>query len=338
LGAVKAVVLRRPGDLVVADVDTPRPGPDDVLVRVRNSGICGTDLKIFTGAMPASYPVIMGHEISGDLVDGNAGAPDGAAVLVDPVLYCGTCLECAAGRTNLCAAGGVIGREVNGGFAEYVAAPSSHVYRLPASIDRLAAPLIQVLTTCLHAQRRAAVSAGQSVAVIGLGVSGQLHAQLAKARGAALVMGVTRSAWKRALAERLAADVTAPGGDAGIRTVRESTEGRGADIVIESTGHVQSLADAIEMVRPGGTIVLFGIHTAGEGALPFYQLYYKEPIIVAARAATSDDFPESIELVAKGAINVSALVTQVLPLWRLRDALGMLEGDIDGRMKIILEH
>lgn len=335
---MKAVVLRRPGDLVVTDIDTPRPGPDDALVRVRNSGVCGTDLKIFTGAMPASYPVIMGHEISGDLVDGNTGAPDGAAVLVDPVLYCGTCFECAAGRTNLCAAGGVIGREVNGGFAEYVVAPSSHVYRLPSSIDGLAAPLIQVLTTCLHAQRRAAVSAGQSVAVIGLGVSGQLHAQLAKARGAALVMGVTRSAWKRALAERLSADVTAPGGAAGIRTVRESTEGRGADIVIESTGHVQSVADAIEMVRPGGTIVLFGIHTAGEGALPFYQFYYKEPTIVTARASTSDDFPESIELVATGAINVSALVTQVLPLWQLRDALGMLEGDFDGRMKIILEH
>lgn len=335
---MKAVVLRRPGDLVVADVDTPRPGPDDVLVRVTNSGICGTDLKIFTGGMPASCPVIMGHEISGHLVDDNNGALDGVRVLVDPVLYCGSCFACAAGRTNLCAAGGVIGREVNGGFAEYVVAPRTHVYPLPSSIDRRAAPLIQVLTTCLHAQRRAAVSAGQSVAVIGLGVSGQLHAQLAKARGAARVIGITRSAWKRALAERLGVDVTAPGGAAGVGAVRESTEGRGADIVIESTGHVQSLADAIDMVRPGGTIVLFGILTAGEGALPFYQLYYKEPTIVSARAATSDDFPESIELVAKGAINVSALVTQVLPLRQLRDALRMLEADVDGRMKVILEH
>jgi L-iditol 2-dehydrogenase len=334
---MKAMVLRRPGDLVVADVDTPRPGPDDVLVRVTNSGICGTDLKIFTGGMPAAYPVIMGHEIGGELVDGN-GAPGGTRVLVDPVLYCGTCFECAAGRTNLCAAGGVIGREVNGGFAEYVVAPRSHVYPLPASVDRFAAPLIQVLTTCVHAQRRAGVLAGQSVAVIGLGVSGQLHAQLAKAWGAARVIGITRSAWKRALAERLGTDITAPGGGAGVGVVRESTDGRGADVVIESTGHVESLADAIEMVRPGGTIVLFGIHTAGEGALPFYQLYYKEPTIVSARAAMSDDFPESIDLVARGAIDVSALVTQVLPLWQLRDALGMLEGDVDGRMKIILEH
>jgi 2-desacetyl-2-hydroxyethyl bacteriochlorophyllide A dehydrogenase len=327
---VKAAVLRNPGDLVVTDVPTPHPGPDEVLVRVTNSGICGTDLKIFTGGMPASYPVIMGHEISGDV--------SGARVVVDPVLSCGTCAECEAGRTNLCEARGIIGREVNGGFAEYVLAPRSHVYPLPASIDSETAPLIQVLTTCLHAQRRAGVSAGQSVAIVGLGVSGQLHAQLAKARGATLVIGITRSAWKRSLAERLGADVTTPGGDTGVQAVSSFTNGRGVDVVIESTGHIQSLAHAIAMVRPGGTIVLFGIFTAGEGTLPFYQLYYKEPTIVAARAATSKDFPESIDLVASGRIKLSDLVTQVLPLSQLRDALGMLECDADGRMKIILRH
>jgi 2-desacetyl-2-hydroxyethyl bacteriochlorophyllide A dehydrogenase len=327
---VKAVVLRNPGDLVVTDVPTPHPGVDEVLVHVTNSGICGTDLKIFTGSMPASYPVIMGHEISGDV--------SGARVVVDPVLSCGTCAECKAGRTNLCDARGIIGREVNGGFAEYVIAPRNHVYPLPASIDSEAAPLIQVLTTCLHAQRRAGVSAGQSVAIVGLGVAGQLHAQLAKARGAALVIGITRSAWKRSLAERMGADVTTPGGDAGVQAVCSLTNGRGVDVVIESTGHIQSLAHAIAMVRPGGTIVLFGIYTAGEGTLPFYQLYYKEPTIVAARAATSKDFPESIDLVASGRIKLSDLVTKVLPLSQLRDALSMLEGDADGRMKIILRH
>jgi 2-desacetyl-2-hydroxyethyl bacteriochlorophyllide A dehydrogenase len=327
---VKAVVLRNPGDLVVTDVPTPHPGPDELLVRVTNSGICGTDLKIFTGRMPASYPVIMGHEISGDI--------SGTRVVVDPVLSCGTCAECGAGRTNLCDARGIIGREVNGGFAEYVIAPRSHVYPLPASIDSETAPLIQVLTTCLHAQRRAGIAPGQSVAIVGLGVSGQLHAQLARARGAALVIGMTRSAWKRSLAERLGTDVTTAGGDAGVRAVWSFTNGRGADVVIESTGHVQSLAHAIAMVRPGGTIVLFGIYTAGEGTLPFYQLYYKEPTIVAARAATSNDFPESIELVASGRIKLPDLVTNVLPLSQLRDALNMLEADADGRMKIILQH
>lgn len=337
---MRALVLRHACDLAVADVDRPEPRSDEVLVRVSNSGICGTDLKIFTGAMPASYPIIMGHEIAGEVVSGgdDARVRNGERVLVDPVLYCRCCFDCRAGRTNLCPNGGVIGREVNGGFADYVVAPRSHVYALPASIDSQTAPLIQVLTTCLHAQRRANVSAGQSVAVAGLGVSGQLHVQLANARGANTVIGITRSAWKRTLAEQLGADLTASSGDEAVRAVKAATDGHGADVVIESTGHIRSMGDAIAMVRPGGTIVLFGIYTAREASLPFYQLYYKEPTVVSARAATSEDFPESIDLVATGAVRLAPLVTQVLPVSQLREALGMLENDVDGRMKIILEH
>ncbi len=337
---MRAVVLRKPYDLVVSEVAAPEPAHDQVLVRVTNSGICGTDLKIFTGAMPATYPVIMGHEMAGEVLDGadGSGLRRGDRVLVDPVLYCGSCFDCRAGRTNLCPQGVVIGREVDGGFADFVVAPRTHVYPLPASIESRTAPLIQVLTTVLHAQRRASISAGQSVAVIGLGVSGQLHVQLAKARGAGPVIGMTRSAWKRSIADRLGADLTATVGPGGVQAVRDATQGHGADVVIESTGMVKSIGDAIAMVRPGGTVVLFGIYTASEGQLPFYQLYYKEPTVISARAAMGDDFPESIDLVARGRIKLDALVTQVLPVAELARALGMLESDADGRMKIILEN
>jgi 2-desacetyl-2-hydroxyethyl bacteriochlorophyllide A dehydrogenase len=343
---MRAVVLRKPFELAVSDIATPQPTPDEVLVRVTHSGICGTDLKIFTGAMPAAYPIIMGHEITGDVADGvNRSVGVGTRVLIDPVLFCGTCPDCRAGRTNLCPNGAVIGRELNGGFADYVVAPSSHVYPLPPSIDSRTAPLIQVLTTVLHAHRRAGIGsspegpAGEtsSVAVIGLGVSGQLHAQLAKARGVQTVIGISRSAWKRQLAEQLGVERTAST-DGAVAAVKAATGGRGADVVIESTGMVASIADAIAMVRPGGTIVLFGIYTASEASLPFYQLYYKEPVIISARAAMPEDFPESIEMVARGRVRLSALVTHVLPVSELREALGMLEQDADGRMKIILEN
>lgn len=358
---MKAVVLRKPFDLALADVATPAPGRDEVLVRVTNSGICGTDLKIFTGAMPASYPVIMGHEMTGEVVGGGdeARIRQGDRVLVDPVLYCGICFDCRAGRTNLCPTGGVIGREVNGGCADYVVAPLTHVYPLPPSIESRTAPLIQVLTTVLHAQRRAGVGPvprsgpgenvepvprsgpareTQSVAVIGLGVSGQLHVQLAKARGAGPVIGVSRSAWKRGMAERLGADLTVTAGQEAVAAVTGATRGHGADVVIECTGHVASIADALAMVRPGGTVVLFGIYTATEGPLPFYQLYYKEPTVIGARAAMSEDFPESIDLVADGRVTLSPLVTHVMPLAELAQALALLERDADGRMKIVMEN
>ena len=134
-------------------------------------------------------------------------------MIVDPVLSCGTCFHCRIGQTNLCPAGGLIGRETNGGFAEYAAVPAGQIFRLPDSIDLRIAPLIQVATTCLHAQRLASdLSQGESVAVIGLGVSGQLHVQLAKARGAGKVIGISRSRFKNDLAKQMGADVVIESG------------------------------------------------------------------------------------------------------------------------------
>jgi 2-desacetyl-2-hydroxyethyl bacteriochlorophyllide A dehydrogenase len=311
-----------------------------VLVRVTHSGICGTDLKIFTGAVPVAYPRIMGHEVAGEVVGGDAGAGvrHGDRVLVDPVLYCGGCVDCHAGRTNLCPNGGLIGRDVNGGFAEHVVVPRGHLYPLPPSLDSRTAPLIQVLTTCLHAQRRAAISRGQSVAVLGLGVSGQLHVQLARARGARPIIGVSRSRWKRSVAEELGADTTVSADEHTARHMAAATAGHGVDVVIETTGAVGAIGSALSLIRPGGTVLLFGIYTAAEGRLPFYDLYFKEPTVQGARAAKGEDFVESIDLVARSAINLSPLVTHVLPVSALAQALQMLESDADGRMKIILEH
>src|SRR4029453_453825 len=161
------------------------------------------------------------------------------------------------GQTHLCKNGMLVGRDRDGGFAEVVTVPPSHVFPLPPSVDTRVAPLIQVLTTCLHAQRQVDIFPGEYVVVLGLGVTGQLHVQLAKARGAT-VIGVTRSADKRALAETLGADLTIPGGDEAVARVREATEGRGADVIIETTGVVPSRSSAIPMARSGGGVVWWG--------------------------------------------------------------------------------
>jgi len=232
----------------------------------------------------------------------------------------------------------LLGRDANGGFAEYVSAPADHVFRLPDSIDSRTAPLIQVLTTCLHAQRLANISPGESVVVLGLGVTGQLHVQLAKARGASPVIGITRSAAKRELAQKLGADLTLASGEGAIQKVLEATEGRGADLIIDTTGAIPSLADAIHMARFGGRLLLFGIITATEGALPFYQLYFKELTLINARVAKSEDYPDSIDLVQRGIVRLEPLVSHVMPFRELETAIGMLRSEDGQRMKIILEH
>lgn len=336
---MKAMVLRAPRDLVLDDVSRPAPDARLALVRVTHSGICGTDFKIYSGAIPVSYPRIMGHEMVGEVVEpGDAALRTGERVIIDPELYCGACFHCRIGQTHLCPKGMLVGRDTHGGFAEYLAAPASHVFPLPESIESRTGPLIQVLTTCLHAQRQIDIFPGESVVVFGLGVTGQLHVQLAKARGASPVIGVTRSAEKRALAQTLGADVTIAGGDGAIEAVRDATEGRGADVIIETTGVLPSLASAITMARFGGRILLFGIFTAKEGALPFYDLYFKELSLISARVAKSEDYPAAIALVQRGTVRLEPLVSDVMPLEELKAAIEMLGSDNAQRMKIILEN
>jgi 2-desacetyl-2-hydroxyethyl bacteriochlorophyllide A dehydrogenase len=349
------MVLRAPGNLVLDDVARPAVDADDVLVRITHSGICGTDYKIFSGAIPVHYPRVMGHEMTGEVVDArDSAARDSAGrnaaeafrktgwragdrVIVDPQLYCGACFHCRIGQTHLCPRGVLIGRDRNGGFAEFVTVPASHVFRVPDSIDSLTAPMVQVLTTCVHAQRQIDIFPDESVVVMGLGVTGQLHVQLARARGAR-VIGVTRSADKRALAETLGAEVTFPGGDRAVDEVRSATEGRGADVIIETTGVLPSVAAAVNMARSGGRILLYGIITAKEGALPFYDLYFKELSLIGARVARTEDYPSSLSLVERGTVKLAPLVSDVMPLGELQAAIGMLGSDSGSRMKIILDH
>ena len=198
---MKAVVLRKAFDLASGNVATPEPEPDEVLVRVTHSGICGTDLKIFTGAHAGR---VSGHHGSRDGRRSRSTAPTSPAgvgdrVLVDPVLFCGACFDCRAGRTNLCPNGAVIGREVERrlrGLCRRAPQP-----RLPAAaVDRQ--PHRPAHPGADDGAARAATSGReigspgetQSVAVIGLGVSGQLHVQLAKARGAHTGRSASRAA------------------------------------------------------------------------------------------------------------------------------------------------
>ena len=335
---MKAMVLTSPGELVRDEVAQPAVESGQALVRVTHTGICGTDYKIFNGAIPVRYPRIMGHEIAGEIADpGSSGLRVGDRVIVDPQLYCRSCFHCRIGQTHLCRNGMLVGRDRDGGFAECVTAPPSHVFTLPASVSTEVAPLIQVLTTCLHAQRQIDIFPGEFVVVTGLGVTGQLHVQLAKARGAT-VIGVTRSAEKRALAEKLGADITIASGADAVERVRDATEGRGADVVIETTGVVPSLAAGIDMARSGGRLLLFGIITAKEGALPFYDLYFKELALINARVAKSEDYPAAIRLVEGGLVRLDPLISDVKPLDELKAAIASLGSDSGARMKIILEH
>jgi 2-desacetyl-2-hydroxyethyl bacteriochlorophyllide A dehydrogenase len=338
---MKAMVLRSPGKMALEEVDAPQAaGGNAVLVRVTRTGVCGTDLEIFRGRIPVRHPLIMGHEIAGKVADpgGRKDLRAGDRVVVDPMISCGTCFHCRIGQTNLCTKGTLLGRDANGGFAEFVAVPAANVSPLPETISDSIAPLIQVAATCVHSQHLVPIFPGESVAVVGLGVTGQLQAQLAKARGASPVIAISRGDFKRDLAKQLAADITLEAGEGAVDKVLAETKGRGADVVIESTGKLGALADAIRMVRIGGRLLLFGIYTAQEARLPFYDLYFKELSLFCARAARAEDFDRSIALAQCGALKLAPLVTHTLPLAGVEQAIEMNETPMDRRLKVILNH
>jgi L-iditol 2-dehydrogenase len=338
-----SVVLDAPNQLRIEQRPEPQAGPGEALVAIHSAGICGTDLSIFAGKIPVSHPLVMGHEMVGTILELNGGVPPGRRlqqgdrVLVDPVVYCGTCYQCSKGQVNLCPNGALMGRDRDGGFSGTVAVPAANLYPVPPEITDITGPLLQVLTTCIHAQRQTTLFPDESVLVMGLGVAGLLHLQLAKARGASPVIGVTRTASKRALAERLGADLTLdPADPKALESVLGHTSGRGVDVAIEAVGRGSTLAKAIEFTRIGGRLTLFGTITEPAPSLPYYQLYYKELMISNPRAAKPEDFPAAIEIVSSGSVELESLVTDVFPLSRATDAIAA--AGLGASLKVILGH
>lgn len=336
-----AVQVTGPDRLRVADV--PQPDPEGrAVVAVRQVGICGTDLSILDGRVPVDYPRILGHEVVGEVMrpgpEGLAAA--GQRVLVDPAISCGRCPLCWEGRSHLCLDGGLLGRDADGVFASHVAVGEHGLVPVPDTIGEAAAGLLQVLGTCVHAQRWARVFPGDVAVVLGLGVSGLLFVQLLRAQGARVV-GITRTAGKRDLATRLGAVAAATPGDAAA-AVAEASQGRGADVVVEAAGTAATWRQAVELVRVGGEVVAFGTITSGDAdaaggaaSRAHYEMYRKELVVRHPRAARPADYARGIELAASGVVELAALVTHRFRLAEAREAFAAARRP--GTLKVLME-
>jgi len=310
---LKAARVVEPGRLEVVDVPTPTE-QSQAVVQVHQVGICGTDTKILSGKIPVAYPRILGHEMIGEVSTAPPDSPHpaGTRVLVDPGVSCGWCHLCRSGRTNLCINGGLLGRDVDGVFTEYIVSPVNRLVAVPETISDKAAGLLQVLGTCVHAVKRVQPVPGQVAAVIGLGVTGQLIAQLLRMRGMRVV-DITRSEWKRNLASELGAVAVAEPGQAST-VLTEVTGGNGPELVVEAVGTEATLAEAIKLVGTGGEILAYGTITGGGKGLPYYELYHKELTLYNPRAAVIDDYADGVALAASGAMSLEPIVSHELDL------------------------
>jgi threonine dehydrogenase-like Zn-dependent dehydrogenase len=309
---VRAALIEQPGTVTVREV-TPPAADGRALVRVTQAGVCGTDVKIASGQIPVRVPRVMGHEMTGTVVRPGPRrvVPAGTPVLVNPAVFCGYCDLCRRDLPQLCRNGALLGRDVDGCFAELVAVDETCLHPLPAGLPAADAALLQVLSTCVHAQ--SGLPAADSAVVVGLGVTGLLHLQLLRERGVSTLIGVTRSAAKRELALRLGAAVVADPAGAD-DAVAAATGGRGADVAVECVGSQETLAQAMRLAGAGGTVLAFGTTAPAADGLPTYQWYFKELTILSPRAARPRDCDTAIRLAASGRLELAALVTARFPL------------------------
>lgn len=301
---MRAAIIDAPFAMHIGEWATPTPGPGEVLVAVRATGICAGDMYIYRGTNPyASYPIIGGHEIAGTIAAvgaGVAGLAEGARVVVEPFIGCGSCYPCRVGKSNCCANLQIIGAHRAGGFAEYVLAPAANIHPVPEGMALGLAAFAEPVAIGVQACRRGAVAAGERVLILGCGPIGLALIEVARARGARPV-AVDLLPERLATARSLGAE-TLEAGDGLLERVLEQTAGEGAPVVIEATGAVPAIEQTVDLVAAGGRIVIVGLVKRGVGvSFPGLDFTRKEMTVVGSRASV-DCFPEALALLASGAI------------------------------------
>lgn len=319
---MKAAVLYGPRDLRVEAATDPVPAPGEVLVRVRAAGLCGTDYRIWSGDRPVRYPLIMGHEFIGEVAavgQGVTHVKPGDRVAVEPNYSCGTCGLCQEGNRNLCLQRTAVGIDVPGGFAQLARVPARCCWAAPPGLSDEQLLLTEPLAVVVRAAARAEVKPGATAAVLGAGTLGLLALQVLRARGARVLV-VGRTERRLDLARQLGAEMThslaaGPGGEA----ARSFSGREGVDIVLETAGTPEAVAEAIELARPSGRVILTGLpHEPSQ--VHFFWVVRRELTLIGSMIYQSE-FPEAMRLLRDGAVVAGPLVTHRFPLEAIQDAL-----------------
>ena len=328
---MNAAVLEDVGRLRLRRVRRPEPGPGEVVLKIEANTICGTDLRIVSGAKTAGVRpgVILGHEFAGRVAavgDGVAGVPVGAQATCFIVVGCLRCAACQSGREHLCENLILFGYELDGGLAEYLLVPRVAMEHgnlvvvereLPATTLALAEPV----SCCLNGARQVAVAPGETVVVLGAGPIGLLHIALARLAGATIFATGRPGRLEAALSlgATEAFDLT---GDALTREIMQRTGGRGADVVIVAVGDLSLVNQALELAAFGGRVNYFAGFPKGSAATMDPNLiHYRELLVSGGSNARRADVARAVGLLSSGALDVGSMVTHQFPLSELDEAM-----------------
>ncbi len=331
---MKAVMkVRQAPGIEVREVDVPAVGDGDILVKVAAAGICGSDVHYYQwtrGSEIVRVPVILGHEFSGEVVEVGSGVTTvavGDRICAPPGMACGACPDCRTGRGDRCGARLGPGIRSDGFFAEYGRlTAAARVFKLPPEVSLAAAAMMEPLCVCLNAIDVSGLRVGQTAAVLGPGPIGLLTTALLRAGGAGLIVvaGTGADGMRLGLAERLGADeVTVVDGDAGAALAARAAalDGGGFDLVFEATGSPAAIQQSIDLVKPGGQVVLLGIYGAPAAIDPTPMVRARKNIVSAYGYGAGDaaTWERALRLLAAGRLDVEPVITHRVPLARAED-------------------
>jgi L-iditol 2-dehydrogenase len=326
-------VKRGEGHVSIQDVPVPQVEQGEVLIRVRNAGVCGTDVHIYHDRFPTTPPVILGHEFAG-AVEATGPTVDSVAV-GDRVVSennpfaCGICQSCRRGYPNMCPEKRAMGIHSNGCFAKYVKLPAHLLHRIPSQVSFEEAALMEPLAVAIHAvDDRCGIDAGDLVVIMGPGAIGLLAAQVARAEGAGdvIVVGTSRDAMPRlACAAGLGFEICNIEEDDLAERVRFLSNGDGADVVVEAAGASAAVQQGIDVLRRGGRMAVVGIIGQDQISLGWDRMVSKGLSILFSYSSRYENWEKGLDYLARKSVQAKPLITDRIGLEDWREAFRKLE-------------
>lgn len=334
---MKSVYLERPKDIYIKEIEEVLCPSGYAKIKVRAVGICGSDVSAYKGTSPmCTYPRIIGHEIVGEIVEVNDTSSNfnvGDRVILEPYVYCGRCYPCLNGRTNSCENLKVLGVHIDGGMREYISHPLQLIYRLPEGFPDEDAVMVEPLSIALHALHRLRVKEGEHVAIFGGGQIGNLSAQGVLTMGAIPIL-IDLLDERLEIARGVGIRNTLnPKRDDIAERIKEITNGRMAECVVEATGALSAIRSSIEVSAYTGRIALVGWPNQ-EVSLPTALITRKELDIYGSRNSVGE-FPKAIELISSKKVNVKPLISKVVSLEEIPEYVKMLAETPERFLKVI---
>ena len=335
---MRTLVCIQPGQFAYREADAPLARPGNSIIKIKRIGICGTDLHAYEGTQPFfEYPRILGHELSGDLVDLDQapGFQPGEAVTIIPYFNCGSCIACRNAKPNCCTTIKVCGVHIDGGMAEYLSVPStSLVHGRGLGYDQLA--LIEPLAIGAHAVRRAAIQPGEFVLVIGAGPIGLGTMESARIADATVIAMDINEDRLRFCRDKLHLLHTVNATANPLEQLRHITRGDMPTVVIDATGSRKAINDGFQYMAHGARYVLVGLQK-GEIQFSHPEFHKREGTLMSSRNATREDFDKIIDAMEKGLIDPTTYITHRVTFNEVKDQFASWLDPASGVIKAMVE-